>query len=584
MITFQAVFLKYKKFTIAAWAIFCAIYLAFFPLDALADNFGQQTVFNIDKTHDASGRSAIGATLVRVTDRLYFYADNAWWDALSVDDREKYGNLLQLLGDEFGAVIYPKLVAEFGSEARPGIDRDERLTILIHPMAKDAGGYINTADSYSRLQAWLSNEREMVYLNNRYLDTPLAKTYLAHEFFHIITFNQKDILRGVSEESWLDEMRADYTSTFLGYDTPYKGSNLEQRARDFMANPNNSLTEWLNEPADYGCAALFSRYLVDYYGIAILADSLKSEKTGIDSLNNALEKNRYDRDFTQIFSDWLVAILVNDCSYGSRYCYKNPSLAGLKVMPRINYLPTSSEASLSVTYSTTYFSGNWQKIVGGKGNLSLELSANSSPKFFVPYLLCFAAGECEIREIVLGGDGKGNLQLADFGRQYLSMTLMPYLGAKTAGFDGKEEVFKYSFKVAVGEPPEPDISPEDKRRQLLAAQIEALKKEIARIQTLLAEQAKPVAYSCRALTTNLSYGVAGSSQVRCLQEALRAQGAAIYPEGIVSGNFFGATRAAVIRFQEKYRAEILNPSGLIVGTGFVGALTRAKINQLIAGS
>ena len=67
----------------------------------------------------------------------------------------------------------------------------------------------------------------------------------------------------------------------------------------------------------------------------------------------------------------------------------------------------------------------------------------------------------------------------------------------------------------------------------------------------------------------------------CLQEFLKNQGTAIYPEGIVSGNFFTATLQPVIRFQEKYASEVLIPYGLTQGTGFVGAITRAKINTML---
>jgi ABC-type transport system substrate-binding protein len=70
-----------------------------------------------------------------------------------------------------------------------------------------------------------------------------------------------------------------------------------------------------------------------------------------------------------------------------------------------------------------------------------------------------------------------------------------------------------------------------------------------------------------------------NNDVRELQRCL-ANFPEIYPEGTISGYFGQNTKAAVIRFQEKHKAEILAPQNLLRGTGSVRASTRDKLNNL----
>ncbi len=64
--------------------------------------------------------------------------------------------------------------------------------------------------------------------------------------------------------------------------------------------------------------------------------------------------------------------------------------------------------------------------------------------------------------------------------------------------------------------------------------------------------------------------------VAMLITALEKEG---FPVG--GGDIFGRkTLSAVIKFQEKYSADILSPSGLEEGSGFAGTLTRNKLNSL----
>lgn len=123
---------------------------------------------------------------------------------------------------------------------------------------------------------------------------------------------------------------------------------------------------------------------------------------------------------------------------------------------------------------------------------------------------------------------------------------------------------------------------EAKIAEFLAA-IEQLKTLLAEIKGTPTIEGIPAGFK---FETNLRVGEV-SDEIKYLQIFLNSDpDTQLATEGPGSpGNettYFGPlTKAAVVKFQEKYADDVLAPWGITEGTGFVGSTTRAKLNSLL---
>jgi len=124
----------------------------------------------------------------------------------------------------------------------------------------------------------------------------------------------------------------------------------------------------------------------------------------------------------------------------------------------------------------------------------------------------------------------------------------------------------------------------------LQAQISSLLATIAALQSQLGTLSGTPATTGGTgyvFTRNLKQGDTGAD-VKELQKLLNRDAATmVAASGVGSAGYetmtFGpATKAAVIKFQNKYAASVLTPAGLTAGTGFFGSLSRAKATELNA--
>ena len=236
---------------------------------------------------------------------LRHVSPNAYWyveDGLRVDQDD-----IEEAAIEFEQVIYPRVTGYFGTEWKPGVDNDPRLTIL-HGDIRGAGGYFSSTDEYPAAIRPHSNQREMIYINARYLRvaTPFYYSVLAHELNHAVMWNYD-----ASEDTWISEGLAELSVTVAGY----PAESIPQ----YLRRPFVSLVHWpldnANIGAHYGGASLFMHYLYEHYGgadragLRQLLTERADNQAGIDTY---LADSGYHQDFHSVLGDWVAANFLDE--------------------------------------------------------------------------------------------------------------------------------------------------------------------------------------------------------------------------------------------------------------------------------
>lgn len=352
------------------------------------DRAAASTQFFVDSSYDDSGRNSITATDILDGNHAHFYVEDSFLSSLSSVGQQQLFNYTQKLSDDFDFIMYPNETLAFGNEWKPGIDNDLKITILITPMKNSAGGYFRPEDEQLVAQTAGSNQREILYLNAHLIAYPHVHEFLAHEFQHLINYNQKTRLRGMQDEVWLNEMMSEVSPMIAGiYKEPYFSydkSNIHDRVTTFLDSPNDDLLDWTESVQDYAGIALLGYYLEEHYGPQLFTDLEQSDKTGIPALDEALQKVGAGKTFEQVFSDWTVATILNDCTQAPQnlYCYTDSFLNhdNLSIQFRKTQI---SNSQVSFNQQTDEWAGNWFRYSQDTqaGGSSSQQSSSPAPTY-----------------------------------------------------------------------------------------------------------------------------------------------------------------------------------------------------------
>lgn len=293
------------------------------------------------------------------------------------------------LQKQFDDNIYPTNTRNFGFEAKPGIDGDERITLLMFDI-KDGfngqggfvGGYFFAGDQFLNANIPAnynikSNEREMFYLDI-YPSDPTKDRFLAtiaHEFQHMIHFNQDS-----REMTWVNEACSQIAPYLCGF-------GHASQILSYMKTPDNSLIAWSDAQmlANYGQVYLwnyyiFNRFVRDNAGRNDFFKKLvASKQTGIKGYIEALKP--LGKGMTDTFLKFMVANYINDPRLGKEGEYAYDNSLGKMILP---VSETVSALPAEVAGEVFFWSGDAIKVdlANAKADVEVKFTA---PMFQLGY-------------------------------------------------------------------------------------------------------------------------------------------------------------------------------------------------------
>ncbi len=289
---------------------------------------GSVSFWAVDFTNNNSYYQ-VNATKVGEGNNCYIYVENG---------QSVSSTAINDIISQFDNTIHPDENTAYGSEPNPGIDSDSKIYIFLLNVRDGftAGtstsfiaGYFDPISEYSVSQNSHSNQKEIIFMNVNTAakinpDSIEFFATIAHEFQHMIHWEQKTHLQNKTDATWIDEAMAQVARDYCGYGPDY--SSVFSYEHDLSRNVNHSLVNFDESVGNYGMNYMWAQYMKDRFdsaagtvtGHSLFWNMLHNTSTSITEVNDALKAINSSKDFTSAFRDWAVAnFFGNGATFGA---------------------------------------------------------------------------------------------------------------------------------------------------------------------------------------------------------------------------------------------------------------------------
>ena len=243
---------------------------------------------------------SIEARVVAVNERAVAFVQEDLREEEDNIGEEELKEALDLFAED-----YPLLVETFGAPS--DVDGDGRVAVLVTHLIGDvdAGGLFRASSVLPREAGGDGNMIDLMWVNPLY-PAESFRSLLAHEFQHLVNFNQHVLVRrGISEVSWLNEGLSHLAEDLV--QDPHTSGNYHL-ARSFLQEPGavGLIGEYMIDSPTRGAAYLFVRSLVDLLGEGVL---LRLVQTGLIDRDNV--EAATGESFTDLLARWGAQLYIS---------------------------------------------------------------------------------------------------------------------------------------------------------------------------------------------------------------------------------------------------------------------------------
>jgi hypothetical protein len=336
---------------------------------AVAFQVGSTRTFVFDSFGDVPTQN-VTATLAATSSRAEAWIDNATTTITAAQ--------VQAQIDQFSTQTYPTVTSVFGAPS--DVDSDSKVLFLYTKLVDQVGGvagFYSAQSLFSASQGGDGNEADMMFIGVDH-EADFFESLLAHEFQHLINYNQHVLVNNGSDEiASLNEAMSHVAEDLVNQHV--QGGNPGNVAT-YAKSPSvySLLAESAHDSGVRGTAYTFARSMMESFGDNVPSQLVQTNASGISNVEAVSGQT-----FEDVYETYLSRMFLAGSGLNSAYDFSYPFFTDSVSGSRSILVPAETAVSpeaVTISGTTKAFASSSIRLMG-TGQSTISIDAESAGAF-----------------------------------------------------------------------------------------------------------------------------------------------------------------------------------------------------------